>query len=360
MGVFWTGDFEKGDLTGWYWHQNKPEVVRKSDGHPVRAGNYSMRSYLHRRDSQHSYRTEAMMCPSDDAPEGTHAAIMLNNFGGRESEYWIGFSVYIPPEFVIDIERLTDIIFQVHGKPDKAADGTYLEPYRNPILAFEINANKWRVWNRWDDAATAPADHAHDNVYEAPLGASIGAWIDWVINVRWDWRQDGDGFLRIWRNGELWIDQDGPNCFNDQRGPHIAMGLYKWAWKETHDYPSNTDERVFYHDEFRMGDIEASYADVAPGGVAPEPPEEETVILHHGESHTFADLEPGDYLVSGNVPAGWTLAQNDFEITLVAGDNMVVAFQYSEIVEKASITVSVETDTGDTVQEFEITLTKAL
>jgi len=223
------------------------------------------------------------------------------------------------------------------------------------MLAIFVDQDQWRISRAADSKKITPPSgtpgrytFGADNYFD--LGNAIGSWTDWAIHVKFAYTA-GDGFLQIWKNGVKIMDNTDPNCFNDDIGPYLLFGVYKWEWKS--DYVTNTDERLYYFDEFRIGDAEATYEDVAPGG-----PQGETVILHHGESHTFADLEPGDYLVSGNMPAGWALAENDFAITLAAGDNVVMAFQYTKIVGKASITVSVETDTGDTTQEFEITLTK--
>jgi hypothetical protein len=245
------GDFEAGDLTGFYWHQNKPEVVGAP--HPVRAGQYSMMSYLHRYESPYSYRTEVIACREDDMPEDTSRPLRLNNTGGSASEYWIRFSTYVPSDFVVDVEGNSDILFQLHGNPDKDDQGNYVEGSRNPVLALEINADEWRVFSRWDDKPITPGPpftYGGTHVYETPLGDSIGRWTDWQIHVRLSHETDGDGRLEVWKDGVQWIDQDGPNCYNDERGPHIALGVYKWAWE--HDDPSNTDWRLFYHDELRI------------------------------------------------------------------------------------------------------------
>jgi hypothetical protein len=259
------GDFETGDLTGFYWLANKPEVV--TSPHPVRGGNYSLKSYLHRRESPTSYRTEVVTCRDDDMPAGTRKPIELNNTGGYDSEYWIGFSVYVPGDYVIDVEGRYDMVFQIHGVPDEDGEGDLLEAYRNPLLALVIDVDDWHVVSRWDSRRITPGPPfaypgVHD--YETPLNDSIGRWTDWVIHIRLSYEPSGDGLLEIWKDGMPWIVQDGPNCYNDERGPLPAMGIYKWAWREDVGYETNTDYRLFYHDELRIAGADGSYGVVAP------------------------------------------------------------------------------------------------
>jgi hypothetical protein len=42
------------------------------------------------------------------------------------------------------------------------------------------------------------------------------------------------------------------------------MGLYK-GWGGARQRAGGVSRRIIYHDEFRMGDAEATYEDVAPG-----------------------------------------------------------------------------------------------
>lgn len=252
--------FESGDLRGFYWHQNAPEVV--SAPHPVREGKYSMRSYLHRYKSQYSYRTEAVLAKNPDMPPDQKIDQWWFTIG---KEYWIGLSIYIPKDFVVDRAGMSDIVLQLQALPDPG------ERYRTPIFAVAINAGNWQIWNHWDTRSFTPSGEGAGSFTGSkywlfPLGGSIGSWTDWVINVKWSWKSDGR--LKIWKNGSVVVERSGPNCSNDQRGPYVQMGLYKWSWKEKHDppYPSNTDWRLFYHDVLRIGGADASYQDVAPRG----------------------------------------------------------------------------------------------
>ncbi len=253
-GIIWTGDMERGDLTGFYWHQNEPQVVAAP--YPVRDGVYAMRSYLHRYESEWSYRTEVIVGADNDAPPDERGEFQFT----MGEEYWIGLSIYIPDHMVIDTERLSDVVFQMQASPDPGED------YRSPVFALEVDADRWRIFSRWDTRETSPPGNDFTGeavVYNDALGASIGRWTDWIVHVIWSWEDDGR--LQVWRDGDLVVDRAGPNCSRDAAGPHPAFGLYKWSWRDD-SYVHNTDWRLFYHDEFRIGDSRSSYADVAPSG----------------------------------------------------------------------------------------------
>ena len=46
------------------------------------------------------------------------------------------------------------------------------------------------------------------------------------------------------------------------RGPQT--GIYKWPWREVG--PSDVNERIIYLDEFKVGNKNATYTEVAPVG----------------------------------------------------------------------------------------------
>ena len=143
--ILFVGDFEKGDLTGFYWNQNKPEVVQAP--HLVRAGQYSMRSYLHRYDSKYTYRTEVMAGSQDTNPEGQRDRFQM--YVGNE--YWVGLSIFIPNDFVADGDGCGELYFQFQAVPDSG------ELWRSPLTALVVSEDDWVVGSRWDTRAFSPS-----------------------------------------------------------------------------------------------------------------------------------------------------------------------------------------------------------
>lgn len=237
-GLLFESDFETGDLKGWTVSGNAPTVV--SD--PVRAGKHALRSALDREKDTFPNRTEV---------SGPRAEV------GKE--YWYGFSILLPTEYVLD--GIWEIVAQWHGVPDFDVG----DNWRNPILALDTTGGRWNWVNRWDAKRNTfeSGKREYGGTHTYDLGPyRTGVWTDWVVHVKWSY--EADGILQIWQNGKKVIDQAGPNTFNDKDGPFFKMGLYK-GWSDPNRPSDKVSRRVLYHDEFRMGDAQAAYADVAPG-----------------------------------------------------------------------------------------------
>jgi len=265
--VHGSGHFEDNDLRGLYSEGNAPETV--SSGHPVRFGTYSMRAYLHRTESPTAYRTMVVVRADDQTPflpRIPHTDFHFDIFG----EYWIGFSIHVQSDLVSDPPELTDVVFQVQRTPDA---GPY---YRQPCVALAIDTleeggelvDYWRIWRLWDTRQSDPGKpYEYTEWFQMMLPmdpADIGGWTDWVFHIIWDWHNNGDGLLQAWRNGVEVLNVEGGNCSNEIiKGPYMSFGEYKWAWRD--ETETNSESRLFYFDQFRIGDSTASYDDVKPG-----------------------------------------------------------------------------------------------
>lgn len=254
--LLFVGDFEHGPIaltrenpaSPWYSSGNVPTVVKASE--PVRHGTYAVKSVLDRETNPGSYRAEIV--PKE---MGTSGAFRFD----IGQEYWIGLSTYMPSDWGVDTKS-GEIIWQFHGVPDFDLG----EDYRNPVLAWFINGETSRITNIWDakENTFESGERVYGGMKSYPLAYKKGAWMDWVIHVKWSY--ESDGILEVWVDGVQVVNQKGPNCFNDQKGPNCQMGLYKWNWKLGCP-PTDVTRRVVYHDEYRIGDANSRYQDVAPG-----------------------------------------------------------------------------------------------
>ena len=225
---------------------NSPEIVSGQS----RTGNRSLRVYLNRESSERSYRTEVSTGP--DALEFFKT-------------YWIGFSIYVPNDREVSTTR--GVLFQIHDTPVDWSIGL------NPIFAISEyeNTNSWHIKQRY---LTVPeGQHVKDDQVTAfnDLHGDIetGTWTDWVIQYRPDFRLNsdgGNGVTRVWRNGQKIVDYNGPNAYNQAKGPYIKFGAYRSAWKNR-DVNDPVRERLFFFDEFRVSKADRGNFDlVAPGG----------------------------------------------------------------------------------------------
>jgi hypothetical protein len=253
--MIFSSGFESGaivDQQGWAREGNMAAVT--TAGEPVREGRYAMKAYLNRLKSSSSYRTELRPLVADPK---------INE------EYWYGFSTYVPAPFVADTQW--ELIAQWHDTPDSGED------WRNPILALYMSGDQYQWTSRWDDKALTPKDASGNFIYGGTnrwrvgsISATAGQWQDWVVRIKWRWVNDQAGVLQIWKNGELVVNHNGPNAFNDQRGRYFKFGIYK-GWRDRYEPEGIVSERLYFFDSFRMAGPGGTYSMVAPGGAAAKP-----------------------------------------------------------------------------------------
>ncbi|MBN1672579.1 MAG: heparin lyase I family protein [Kiritimatiellae bacterium] len=210
---------------------------------PARAGACYLRSYTQL--SGNHYRSEVI-------PK------VVRQYIGQE--YWVGISIYIPSAWYDDGLTLdSPLVFQFHhnswsGVPDMEL------PLNIHIDPKESDA--WRV------KQAGPNGQGIVYVYEASYLPDKGKWTDWVFNLRFS--PGSDGFLKIWKDGTLVLARTGSNyaAGHENHPANIQFGLYNWGYRDTYNAGRHaTSSRTIYHDEFRVGDANSSYAEVAPGGV---------------------------------------------------------------------------------------------
>lgn len=170
-------------------------------------------------------------------------------------EYWVGFSFYLPKA-----PSGFRIINQHHSIPGdynwscpaggnsftiKGASGK-LDFYTSTI-ASKVNVV------RDEGGATA-------NTNQFSESASLNTWHDMVLNFRY--APDNTGFMRIWLDGGIIFDHQGVTVYKydacgEPKEPkqYLKIGLYLGG-----------GSGEIYYDEVRIGDSDASYADVAPAG----------------------------------------------------------------------------------------------
>ena len=208
----------------------------------------------------------------------------LNHRWNIFDTHWYGFSVYIPSPW--QESTCWELIHQLHGSPPSSYENHWS---RNPWFAIFIgnslssSPNHYGIRIRYcpvwmgessrDDVRTGYYD---DSISMLP---DVGKWTDWVVQYRPDYRpntEGGNGLTRVWKDGKLIVDYQGPNYDNQDRGPYVKFGLYKGDWAGGRaDDP--VQERSYYYDEIRVSRANVgSYELVTPRGnrsvVPPESP----------------------------------------------------------------------------------------
>jgi hypothetical protein len=240
--LIFVGDFESNSFEGWqtqFPHSTKGSIVTT----PVRAGKYALRNEL----------TYADFKTYGDS-RNRRSEVYTENVGKPGEERWYGFSIYLPKGWE-ELETF-DIVMQIHNKPD-AGEGP-----KSPIMTLETHGKDWSVNNRWDkEKISKPAKNGAggtittNRLWTGPYETE--KWTDWVFHVKWS--LEDDGLIEVWKDGQKIAEQKGPNGYNDEQPYYMKIGVYKPAYRVT-----APPQRVIFHDEVRIGNEKASYADVAP------------------------------------------------------------------------------------------------
>jgi hypothetical protein len=116
----------------------------------------------------------------------------------------------------------------------------------------------------------------------------LGAWTDLGVFEKDVWRAyvlhvkhsaGSDGLIEIWRDGSKILNKTGPNAYKidgDIHNPNMKLGIYKSDWNGSGT--TSTNVRVLYFDDIRLGNENATYADMVPtkNGSTPTTPDDGT------------------------------------------------------------------------------------
>lgn len=153
----------------------------------------------------------------------------------RDTEYWFGWSIYVPPEFS---NTSSQTVSQLAGYQPPCHTGANLH--------VKIRNGQWGLWKRHMGTVTG-------DVYNlAPVRK--GRWTDLVVHAKFTPRSDG--FLRFWVDGQKVHDVAGSTFVNCPHGPYFKAGLYAGAPRGA----------FLFVDEFRAAEGNVGYDAVVPRG----------------------------------------------------------------------------------------------
>jgi hypothetical protein len=113
------------------------------------------------------------------------------------------------------------------------------------------------VW----DLTTNPTGQYDATHHPDPLGGgapqtiTLNVWHDIVIHVLWT----GGQLVELWVDGVLYTRVISNVDFTQGPGQYLKFGMNRWG---PNGPPVGT--WVIYYDDLRIGDAQATYADVAP------------------------------------------------------------------------------------------------
>ncbi len=189
---------------------------------------------------------------SSISPEQERAEIRVHR-DPVPSERWYGWSLYLPEGYT-EVKGKSDILFQWHrggGSPSWA---------KGHPMCFMINS-EGRYQLIWTFQKSV--DNTKSRVNKSQdLGISYigdrGKWVHWALHTKWS--ISDDGYLGVYRNGELVLKHRGANWLNWGPGPMVKAGIYTGdpGW-------SGNNPTVLCHDNIIVGDENSSLYEVCPG-----------------------------------------------------------------------------------------------
>ena len=198
------------------------QVVDKKDGHPVRAGNKSIRFEVRAGDCGQSNDFDDCA----DKKERHELAGTKTISGGT---WWHAWSIYFPKDF-INVYPTRVYIGQFYAEAPKYGDSV------NPPWMFDNNKPGYWINNM----VRVPGGHQTQLLTREQM---LGKWNDILINVKWTHKDNG--YLKLWVNNELSFDYKGPT--KRKYDVFFKFGIYRaYVWKKK-------PPQIVYFDEVRVG-----------------------------------------------------------------------------------------------------------
>ena len=207
------------------------KIVEKKDGHPVRAGERSMRFELRAGDCGHSSNW-------NDCNKDRERHEVYDSSPAGSGENWYHWSIFIPEDYKI-VHPVKNALGQF-----KLGDSSSISGH--PVFMFQNKDGGYWADNQVPGGTIQMTRLLSDEEMR-------GEWSDILIHA--DWTTKNDGFFYVYVNGETLprYQWDGPTKV---RGKYqrvwLKFGLYRTYVSQWRDGPIPT--QVVYFDSMAEGD----------------------------------------------------------------------------------------------------------
>lgn len=120
-----------------------------------------------------------------------------------------------------------------------------------PNLAIKVSENKWQIAQ-----AFGSPSNIQRRVTNPPGLITAKQWQQFVVHVKWS--DDKDGLIQVWINGQLVLNQNGPNLYSGlaKRSPYFKTGIYRPSRKQGTEQEPPV---VVYAAKIKIGSSKATY-----------------------------------------------------------------------------------------------------
>ena len=222
-------------LTGKYYKKYGFQIVTKQDGHPVRAGNKSLRFELRDGDCNDPPPPAHNDCKTDRERFELSAEDIYSG-----EEWWYAWSIFIPKDF-INISPAYLSLGQFHLEPTPEGDPCCNLSLRNRRGGYHLQ----NPINNFDEQQLL----THSEMVET--------WNDILINLKL-YKKD-NGLIKLWLNVKLVYEYQGPTLTKNSKFVSFKFGIYRsfisWFLNQSKRLYniSKLPTQVIYYDEVRVG-----------------------------------------------------------------------------------------------------------
>jgi hypothetical protein len=168
-------------------------------------------------------------------------------------EIWLGVRLRLFGPY--PSSAIGNTLLQLH----KSNNGTATA--NNPMIIIQAINGNWSLTRRWSTSG-AEEPNTTQTVVISSYAADVDQDVDFVMYVRADYRTNGVGQIRLWKNGTLIHTLNGPNIYNDTRFGYWKTGLYIPSYNGgTSD---GKPDRILHADQYRFALSDGSYDLVKP------------------------------------------------------------------------------------------------
>lgn len=195
-------------------------------------------SGAHARSGQSSFRAEVRN--GDPAVSSGYRAEIEPNGVSDTGEKWYGFSLFFESPLA--------------GSTWTGESGHFVQ-WHPDNSSGSASLGLWSYGEGWLVGLNPEGDSSAQFVGPGPA-ISAGVWHDVVIHADW-----GGSLIQVWIDGSQVVDRNDVDWASGP-GQYLKLGINRWGGGP--NGAPTSDDWVIYYDDFRIGDGQATFADVAP------------------------------------------------------------------------------------------------
>jgi hypothetical protein len=230
----------------------RPAGMYISRSNSAFSGNYSLQFYAPQGDPNYPYNSGAneTHCEASSTVNISDDAKFAWN-----TEYWVSYRMWVASNHPFPSGAGYWHLLSQFKQLNDACDGAGNPP--GALYMTSDGSNKVSYVQRGDPRQCHDTPQVWDE-YPSNHALNLGAWNTLVYNFRIS--HDSSGFMRIWLNGDQFVNHNDSTGYNSAYKVFFRIGIYGVL---------NSEAYVRY-DDFRIGDANATYADMVEGTPDPD------------------------------------------------------------------------------------------